>query len=72
MIKQGKEGSSIYNRIHYKHRFACIFSFLYLACMVLHVVLFYHGVGFSRCNSFFSLAFPFLDSHGEMGFTCFG
>ena len=37
---------------------------------VLHVVLFYHDMGFSRCNSVFNLAFPFLDSHGFMGFSC--
>ena len=71
-IQQGKVGSSSYNRIHYKCRFACIFSLLYLACMVLHVVLFYCGMGFLRCNSVFSLALEFLDSHGVMGFACFG
>ena len=29
--------------------------------------LFYHGMGFSRCDSIFSLAFPFPDSFDEMG-----
>ena len=29
--------------------------------------LFYHGMGFSRCDSIFSLAFPFPDNFDEMG-----
>ena len=71
-FKQGKARSSSYNKIHCRYRFACVFSLLDLAYMVLHVVLFYHGMGFSRCNIVFSLAFPFSDSHGVMGFSCFG
>lgn len=49
-----------------------MFSLLDLACMVLHVVIFYYGMGFSRCDIFFSLAFPFLDNHGVMALSCFG
>ena len=56
------------------HGNACVFSLLDLACMKLHVFLFYHGMGFSRCDSIFSLALPFpdnflpfLDSFDEMG-----
>ena len=66
-IKQGKVGSSRYNNILYRYRFSSIFSLLDLACMVLHVVVFCHGMGFSMCESFFRLAFPFLDSLDEMG-----
>jgi len=40
--------------------------------MVLHVVIFYYGMGFSRCDSVFSLAFPFPDSDGVMQFSCLG
>ena len=29
--------------------------------------LFYHGMGFARCDNIFSLALPFLDSFDEMG-----
>ena len=29
--------------------------------------LFYHVMGFSRCDSIFSLALPFPDSFDEMG-----
>ena len=43
-------------------------SLLDLACMVLHVVIFCHGMGFSRCDSVFNLPFPFSDSLDEMGF----
>ena len=42
-------------------------SFLDLACMVLHVVIFCHGMGFSKCDSVFSLALPFPNSLDEMG-----
>ena len=35
--------------------------------MMLHVVLFFHDMGFSRCDNVFSLDLPFLDSHGVMG-----
>ena len=35
--------------------------------MVLHVVIFYHGIGFARCDNVFSLALPFPDSLDEMG-----
>jgi len=31
------------------------------------VFLFYHDMGFSRCDSIFSLAFPFPHSLDEMG-----
>jgi len=49
------------------------FSLLYFkACMGLHVFHFYHGMGFSRCDSIFSLALPFTNSFDEMGFLmCF-
>jgi len=40
--------------------------------MVFHVFRFYHGTGFSKCNSVFSLALQFWDNHGMMGFSCFG
>ena len=65
-IKQGKAGSSSYNNLHCMYQPACVFSLLDLACMGLHVFLFYHGMGFTRCDSVFSLAFPFLDSFDEM------
>jgi len=58
--------------LHCKYQLACVFFLLDFAFMELHVVLFYHGMGFSRCSSVFSLALPFLDSHGVMGFSCFG
>ena len=35
--------------------------------MGLHVLLFYHGMCFSKCDSIFSLALPFPDSFDEMG-----
>ena len=35
--------------------------------MVLHVVVLCHGMGFSRCDSVFSLALQFLDNLDEMG-----
>jgi hypothetical protein len=37
-------------------------------CMCVFGSLVVIGMGFSRCDSVFSLAFPFLDSHGVMGF----
>ena len=49
------------------HGIACVFSLLDLACMGLHVFIFYHGMCFSRCDSIFSLALPFPDSFDEMG-----
>ena len=39
--------------------------------MVLHVVSCYVGMGISRCDNVFSLAFPFSDSHGVVEFSCF-
>jgi len=35
--------------------------------MGLHVVIFYHGMGFSRCDNIFSLALPFPNIFDEMG-----
>ena len=29
--------------------------------------IFYHGMGFSRCDGIFGLALPFVDSFDEMG-----
>ena len=29
--------------------------------------MFYHGMGFSRCDNIFSLALPFPDNFDEMG-----
>ncbi len=66
-IKQGKVGSSSYNRFNCRYRIECVFSLLDLACMRLHVFLFYHGMGFSMCDSISSLALPFPDSFDEMG-----
>ena len=40
--------------------------------MVLNVVSCCLGIGFSRCDNVFSLAFPFPDSHGVVEFSCFG
>ena len=37
-----------------------------MACMGLNVFLFYHGMGFARCDSIFNLALPFPDSFDEM------
>ena len=65
-IKQGKVGSSIYKRIHCKYQLSFVFSLLDLGCMGLHVFLFYHGMGFSRCDRIFSLALLFPDSFDEM------
>ena len=65
-IKQGKAGSSSYNSLHCRYRLACVFSFLYFACMGLHVFLFYHGMGFSKFGSTFSLALQFPNSFDEM------
>ena len=36
-IKKGRAGSSIYNKITCRYRFACMISMLDLACMVMHV-----------------------------------
>ena len=49
------------------YQFACVFSLLDLESMVLRVVICYLGMGFSRCDSVFSLALPFLYSFDEMG-----
>lgn len=49
-----------------KCQFACVFSLLDLACMVLHVLLCCSGMDFAKCDSIFSLALPFLDSLDEM------
>ena len=65
--KQEKAGSSSYSRILCRYLFVCVFSLLDLACMVLHVVVFCHGMGFSKCDSVFSLSFSFLDGLDEMG-----
>ena len=43
-----------------------------MACMVLHVVLFYLGMGFVRCDSVFILTLSFSDSHGVVELSCFG
>ena len=64
---QGRVGSSSYNEILCKYRFSCVISLLDFACMVLHVVLFCHGMGFSKCDSFFNLALPFPDNIDVMG-----
>ena len=54
------------------HGIACVFSLLDLACMVLHVFLFYHGMGFARCDSIFILALTFPNSFDDMGsLMCF-
>ena len=53
--------------LHCRYRLACVFSLLDLACMGLHVFLFYHVMGFVRCDSIFSLPFPFPNSFDEMG-----
>jgi len=54
------------------HEITCVFSLLDLVCMGFHVFLFYHGMGFSRCKSIFSLALPFPNSFDEMGsLMCF-
>ena len=66
-IKQGKVGSSSYNRLHCRYQLACVYSLLDLACMGLHVVFSHHGMGFSRYESIFNLALSFLDSLDEMG-----
>jgi len=67
-IKRGKVGSSNYSRIPCRYQFSYVFSLLCLACMVLHVVAFFHGIGFTRCDIIFSLAFPFPDNLDEMGY----
>ena len=67
-IKQGKAGSSSYNRLHCRYQLACVFSLLDLACMGLHELHFIPGMGFSRCDSIFSLALPFPNSFDEMGY----
>lgn len=66
--KQGRERSTSYNRILWRYQFSCVIALLDLTCMVLHVVLCYYDMGFSRCDSDFSLAFAFIDIHGVMGF----
>jgi len=66
-IKHGKAGSSNYSRLHCRYQLAIIFSLVDLACMGLYVFLFYHGMGFSRCENISSLAFPFHNSFDEMG-----
>ena len=43
--KEEKESSN-YNRIICKYWFTCMISLLDLACMVLHVVIFYLGINF--------------------------
>ena len=40
--------------------------------MVLHVLIFCHGMVVSKCENVFILALPFLDSHGVVEFSCFG
>ena len=64
--KQGKAGSSSYNKILCRYQFSCVFSLWDLTCIVLHVVLCYYEMGFSRCDNVFSLALPILDNHGVM------
>jgi len=70
--KKGRARSSNYISILCRYGFACIFSLLDLACMVLHVVLCCSSMGFARCDSVFNLALPFLNNHGVMGSSCFG
>ena len=41
-------------------------------CMCVFGSLVVIGIGLTRRDSGFSLAFPFIDSHGVMGFSCFG
>jgi len=65
-IKRGNAGSSSDNRLHCKYRLACVFSLLDLEYMGLHVFLLYHGMGFVRCDSIFSLALKFPDSFDDM------
>ena len=40
--------------------------------MCVYGPLVINGMGFSRCDSGYNLAFPFPDSHRVMGFSCFG
>ena len=70
--KKGRAWSRNYNMILSRCQFACAFSLLDLACMILHVVLCCYGMGFSRYDSVFILAFPFSNNHGVIGFSCFG
>jgi len=49
-----------------------VFALLDLACMVFHEFLCCYGMGFVRGDNVFNLALSFLDSHGVMGFSCFG
>ena len=70
--KKGRAGSSNYNNIICRYQFSCVFSLLYLACMVLHVLLCCYGMGFSKFDIVFCLAFPFPDNYRVMGFSCFG
>ena len=67
-VKQRKARSSIYDRLHCSYRLACVSFLLDLACMGFHVFLFYHDISFSRCDSIFSIALPFLDSFDEMDY----
>jgi len=66
-IKQGKVGSSSYNRLHCRYLLACVFSLLNLEFMRFHVVLSYHGMGFCKCDSIFSITLPFLNSFDKKG-----
>ena len=75
-IKQGRAGSSSYNKIICRYRVACMISLLYLACMVhacVYLVLF---LSFSlvllSVTVIFSLALPFLGSNGVMGSLLLG
>lgn len=71
-IKQGRVGLSRYNKILCRNQFTCVISLLDLTCMVLSMAFCYYGMGFSRCGNAFTLVFPFPDSHGVIGFSCFG
>ena len=65
--KKGRAASNSYNKILCRYLFACVISLIDLACMVLHVVIFCHGMGFFRCDSVFTLALQFVDNLDEMG-----
>ena len=49
------------------YRLSHVISLLDLACMGLHVLLFYHDMGFPSCDSIFSQTLPFPDRFDEMG-----
>ena len=51
--------------------FLAIFG-MHGTCMGVFYSLVVIGMGFSRCDSGFNLALPFLDSHGVMGFLLLG